>query len=587
MRQVILDDVRFQIKGEITERQQNPWKASLDVSGVTGYSSFSKASVTRWQGLRGGIGRKYQKGTGTEELWFSEGLDTSLDGGIILGPKVNTAGTFGAAAIKIIDFRGVTYAIGDSVCKKWNTETSAWDTADASALASPLDAIVVTDETSTYLVVSNFNSARYSTDGITWNALADCKGFLAVFDNRLIGFYGQMVNKSPRGDIDGSWGSFKVSMYLGAVHGIYSGKLLTSDEPALFLHCSEGWFVIDFWHRCIYPLDNYSGYTYSGKAGIYWNSYHWVATGEGIKKYSPGMSQDVGVDQNDGLPLGYQGAVYDMLGTANETWLIYCVNGGSSDRSSIFKRHGTIGGNQQIYTTSAINKPIRCLCHSPSSMYPNGRLWWGEDTDIKYCMSPDFNADPTEISGYEFVASAGKCILSIFRPLAAFNKLALRIMAVTKGCDANKKFTIYYQFDESGSWTNLGEFASSPTPAALQFASGAGLEFRTIKISIEAITDNSTATPELKSLSLAYLPLTDVVLGWTFVVSAKGADAEEYFTNLKAIRDKKVLVQFYPSGDKTKTAYWGKITNLPSLIHWDMNRQEGQISCAFEEIFSG
>ena len=160
MRQIVLDDVRFQIKGEIQERQMNPWKASIDVSGATGYSSFSKASVERWQGLRGGIGRKYQKGTGTEELWFSEGLDTSLDGGIILGPKVNTAGTFGVAAVKIIDFSGATYAIGNSVCKKWNAGTSAWDVADAAALASPLDAIVVTDETSTYLVVTKIGRAH-------------------------------------------------------------------------------------------------------------------------------------------------------------------------------------------------------------------------------------------------------------------------------------------------------------------------------------------------------------------------------------------------------------------------------------------
>lgn len=587
MRQIYLDDKIFEIKGEIQERQMNPWKAQIDTSGATGYSSFSKASVERWQGLRGGIGRKYQKGTGTEELWFSEGLDTSLDGGIILGPKVNTAGIFGVAAVKIIDFGGATYAIGNSICKVWNTTTSAWDTADALALASPLDAIVVTDETSTYFVVSNATSARYSTNGTTWNALTGCMGYLAVLDNHLIGFYGQTVNYSPRGDIDGTWASFKVSMYLGTVHGIYSGKLLTTDEPALFLHCSEGWFDIDFWTRQIYPLDNFSGYTYSGKAGIYWNSYHWVATGEGIKKYSSGMSQDVGADQNDGLPSGYQGAVYDMLGTANETWLVYCINGGSSQKSSIFKRHGTVGGTQQIYTTSAVNTEIRCLCHSPSSMYTNGRLWWGEGTEIKYCMFPDFNADPTEISAYEFVASTGKCILSIFRPLAAFDKLALKVMAVTKGCDANKKFTIYYDFNESGTWKELGSFITSPAPTAFEFASGAGLEWRTIKFGIEATTDSSTVTPELKSLDFAYLPLTEAVLGWTFTVMCNGANAEEYFTNLKAIRNKKVLVQFYPSGDKTKTTYWVKLVNLPANIHWDAYRNEGTISVNLEQIFAG
>jgi len=202
-------------------------------------------------------------------------------------------------------------------------------------------------------------------------------------------------------------------------------------------------------------------------------------------------------------------------------------------------------------------------------------------------MFPDFNADPTEISGYEFIATAGKCILSIFRPLAAFNKLALRVMAITKGCDANKKFTIYYEINESGTWVNLGDFIASPTPTAIEFASGAGLEFRTIKFGIEAATNSSTATPELKSLDFAYLPLTDSILGWQFLISARGHDAEEYFTNLKTIRDKKVLVQFYPSGDKTKTAYWVKLTNLPQSVHWDQNRLEGEIQVSVEQVFAG
>lgn len=591
MREIVLDANRFQITGEIQRRNINPWAARID-TGPTGYSSFSQASIEEWHGMRGGIGVKHQKASGTEQLYWSEGVNTSLDGGFILGPKINTAGAFGKACVGMFDFNGSgsmkTYAYGDSLIGEWSG--SAW-TPRNTPIASPISSIVVTDEEDTYAVISSAEAAKYSDDGTTWNDLEGCKGYLAVLDNRLIGIYGQTVNYSPRGDINGTWATFKVSAYLGTINRLFAGKLLTNGDPVLYLATSEGLWAIDFWTQQIYKQEiSFPPHDYAGYAAMYWNSYVWISTGAGIKKITPGMATDVGPDQDDGLPSTYQGAVFDMLGLSD--WLVYCVNGGSSDdqKSSIFKRHGTIGGNQQIYT-GAVNKPIRCLHFSPSSMYTNGRLWWGEDTGIKYCMFPDYNADPTEITGYEFVLASGKAILSTFRPLAAFNKLALRVMAITKGCDdtvdAERQFTIYYKVDD-GDWeTALGVFATSPAPTALEFASGAGLVFRTITLGIEGETHDSATTPELKSLMFAYLPSTKRLRGFIFVVPCNQHNAEKIFTDLHTIQDKDTLVLFYPSGDTGKTSYRVKITNLPENIHWDANRKEGEIQVSVEEIFRG
>ena len=586
-REILLDSKRFQITGEIVRKNINPWTAKIS-SGSREYSDLSQASLREWHDLRGGLGLESELATETGRFYWSEGVDTSIERCLIPGPKVNTAATFGVAAVKIIDFAGDTYAIGTSVCKVWDpTGTPAWDVADAAALASPLDAIVVTDETSTYLVVSNATAARYTTDGSSWSALTGCKGYLAVFDNRLCGFYGHTLNYSPHGNIDGTWATFDVSAYLGTVNSLFEGKLLQSGDPVLYMATSEGLWAIDFFTQRIYKQEiSFPPHDYAGYAGMYWNSYVWISTGAGIKKVTPSMATDVGVDQDDGLPSGYQGSVWDMEGLSD--WMVFAVNGGTTDKSSIFKRHSTIGGNHQIYTTAAINNQIRCLHFSPSSMYANGRLWWGEGTAIKYCMLPDFVANPTAISDYEYVASSSKFILPIYRPLAVIDKVALLVRAITKNCDATTYITIYYKLD-NGSWeTALGTFTTSPQPTALLFAAGVGIEFRTITFGVEFTTASPyTTAPELESLMFGFLPSPEPIKGWQFNITATQDNAEKILSDLETIQDKNPLVPFYPTGNSSDTAYNVKLTTMPFRFHHEANRTEGQITVDVQQIFIG
>ena len=592
MSQVLLDSQYYDVSGPIMRRNINPRAARFD-TGLPGYASFTQASVEVFKGLRGGIGHKYLKGHQTEECYFSDGLDASHDGGIILGPKVNTAGTFGKVPVKIIDFEGSTYAIGDDLIAKWNTGTSAWDSKDTN-VSDPIDAIVVTDSTDSYLVVSNATAARYTTDGTSWSALTGCAGYLSYHDNRLCGIYGQTLNYSPADNIDGTWDSCNVAgENMGTQHGLFTGRSQQSDEPMLCINASNGLFTFDFWVNQLYPYLPLTGHTYAGMAGMFWNSYIWVSTVGGIKKISPGLVTDIGPDQDDGLPATYQGYVYDMIPAGDGSWMVFSVhNGGTSDKSSIFKRHGTIGGNQQIYS-SAANTAITCLNYSPSHMYTNGRLWWGEGTSIKYCMFPDFNSDPTEIGSYEYVASSGKLVFPVIRDLEAFNKLALRVRAATKGCDTNKKFTVYYRtnancFTAVGSnWTTLGTFTTSPSPTALDFASGVGTEFKQIQFAIDGATDSSTVTPELKSFEFDYDVGIKRIRGWTFNILVRQHDAEAIISNLHTSQDKDTMLLFYPSGNSSKDVYYVKVTNMAENVNWEASREEGTLQVTVEELIRG
>ena len=304
----------------------------------------------------------------------------------------------------------------------------------------------------------------------------------------------------------GSQQQFQLSGDFGTVYGLFEGKLMSDGSPALYFHGNQGLFVIDVNAEVAYQQEvEYPPLTNAGRAGLYWNANLWVATGYGILKIAPATAVNVGPDQDDGLPSGSQGTIYGM-DTVNN-WLVYCVNGGSTDKSSILKRNATVGGNLQVYTTSATNKPIATLHHSPSSLFTNGRLWWGEDTDIKYCMFPDVTHNVKAVSAYEYVlaSTANHLQLPIFRQLAAISKVALGVAAITKSLNSNEKLTVYYGIDGATPTTSLGEFATSPRPTLLTFNSGLGTEFYRIQLAVKFERGGTnTNSPELESLLFYY-----------------------------------------------------------------------------------
>ncbi len=598
MSKVLLDSKYYTVKdGTIQRRNINPRAARFE-TGVPGYASFTQGSAKAWKGMRGGIGHKYQTSSGTEEWYWTEGLDGSHRSGVIQGPKINTAGTFGKAPVKIIDFGGKTYAIGDDLIGEWNDPS--WTERDTN-VSDPLDAIVVKDSTATYLIVTNATGARYTSDGSSWSALTGPMGYMAIHDNKLYSWYDNVLYNSPAKasdgtwDIDGTWGSCKYMDYVGTVHGLFTARSQATDEPLLCLNTSEGLYTIDPWVQEIYPYLELTGHTYAGMAGMFWNSYLWVSSLGGIKKIAGKIVTDVGPDQDDGLPSTYQGYVYDMCPASDGSWMVFSVhNASSTDKSSIFKRHGTVGGNQQIYSTSAANTAITCVHYSPSHLHTNGRLWWGEGTNVKYCMMPDFNTDVTQISNYEYVLSSGKGVTPIFAPLEAFSKTAIRVRGSTKGCTTNLKFTIYYRTDANcftaigSNWTELGTFTDSPSPTALDFASGAGLAFKQIQLAVEGATNSSTSTSELLSLEFDYDVGTKRLRGWTFPVTVGRANSTKIIDDLHTSQDKDTMLLFYPSGDSTHgDSYRVKISNISENVEWAMLRRTGTLMVAVEELIRG
>ena len=464
-----------------------------------------------------------------------------------------------------------------------------------------IDAIVATDATDSYLVVSTATKAIYTTDGTAWATLTGCKGYLAFYNTKLHGIAttGKTLYSSAADNIDGTWTSFNMSGDFGTVYDLFEGKLLSDGTPTLYFCGTEGLFNIDIvsvteGHAHKQEVE-YPPLTYSGHKGIYWNANVWVATGYGILKVGPSMATFVGPDLDDGLPSGYQGYIYNMVTVNN--WLVFCVNGGTTDRSSILKRNSSLGGNLQVYTTSEVNKPIACLHHSPSSLYTNGRLWFGEGTDIKYMMFPDITSNVKQIATYEYAQYAEGGTLPILRKLAAISKVALGLAAITKSCNDNDYISIYYGLNgASAGTTALGTFKTSPKPAILTFGSGLGIEFYTIQFLILLYRGTSGTTPErnspeLESLLFYYLPRLVVINAWTFIIEATDEDAEARIVEFEAFRDTKTLLTFNPTGDTAKTAFnfYVALTTMPMRfwVEEQGTRQTKGIQITVEQVFSG
>lgn len=612
MRQVLLNSRYYKLapRTTVTHRAINPWNPAIS-SGAQEFSDFSQASLEEWHDFRGGIGLESALPDEKSRSTWSEGWDVTVSRSAVLQGKVKTAGSsalgsnFGVAPVKIIDFQNYTYAIGNSKIAKWNASNNAWDSVDTS-LASPIDAVVIKDGTDEYLVVSSASAGIYTADGTSWSTLTGCQGYLCPFQGKLyaIDTDGGTVRASPKDNVDGSWTTFGLSGDLGTVHGLFSGKLLADQTPVLYFHGTKGLFSIDITNSYAYPQEiNYPPMTNAGKTAMYWNAAIWLSTGGGIVHVSGNEARPVGPDIDDGLPSGYTGDVYDMIGVGN--WVVYCVNGGTANKSSILKHHSTSGGNLQIYT-SAAGSQITCLCHSPSSLYTNGRLWWGEGTDVKYAMFSDKTSNPKQIADYEYIVTSDKLIIPRFRKLAAIKKLALGVSAITKSCDANNYITVYYRINDTADWTSLGTLVSSPYPTTLSFNSGLGTAFYTIQFAamMQRQTQGDfpytfpinfdeyyhTSSPELESLLFYYLPRVVNISAWTFRIEATDANAEEIIAAIETARDTTTLVVFNPTGDPLKTSfnYNVAISSMP-LEFYVENQQtrQGWVEVTCEQIYNG
>ncbi len=759
------------------------------------------------------------------ELLINATSDNNGIGGIAVASAVGAINDFGATditvtiektaggAYQIAQKKGAASGADDSYSCSADTlyyctlaRTAGSDTVTVgiysdSGRTTLLDTLSVAGygATTTYRYVYNFVNYNSATGGENWDGYTQNlfhnapRGLMAFYASKLwsIDTDGLRLRSSPSKDVDGHGSHFELSGDFGTVYGLFEGKLLADGTPALYFHGTKGLYTVDTTNEIAYKQEiNFPPLTYAGHAGMYWNGSVWVATGFGILKVTPSLATEVGPNQDDGLPVTYQGSIFDM--TTVNNWLVYCVNGGNlaegftaftetdpnsriavtstkvtwtdltrnedayvyldktagyfdgdfthfstvsltagatngfvfcwalanivddikgiddasgdylgiylkvgsassrrigleecdggtlygaaegafeiefgttyylnvvrdesvgtygtlylytysdfdrttlvdtqtitlhsskkdfryvyacasynsatgeastaytedlqlvgttPDKSSILKRNSSYGGNLQVYT-SAANQAIAAIHHSPSSLYTNGRLWFGEGTSVKYMMFPDTTSNVKQIATYQYVDDSGYAYLPVFRKLANITKVALGVSAITKSADANEYIEVWYQLNGTGSWTDMGDFNTSPRDDILTFGSGLGTEFYTIQFRIKLLRGSTnTNSPELESLLFYYLNRPETTNAWTFNVLATDEDAEKTIAEFEALRDTKTLMPFYDTGDPSKTVYNVAVSALPMRYYVEnQGTPKGVIQVTVQEVFSG
>jgi hypothetical protein len=584
---VVINSNRIEILGRVTERQVTPWSSKISM-GTKEFADFLPCSIQEYSDLTGGLGID-KTASEINRIAWSKSVETTKAGDIRLGPEIVTAGAYNATPLKLIEFGSDKYAFGTSISHYLATNT--WTATGDAGLATPTDAIVFKDSTASYLIVCNGSDIRYASTGYggsqNWAALStsDAK-YLTSYDKRLIGINstGTVVYYSDRENCDDAAGGamdfFNISGTWTAAYDLWEGKLLTTDEPVIYMLTDVGLVAIDFWTRVAYLMEVRYPKTSNAMCGMYWNSEIYCSTGSGITKVSAPINPDFGPNQGDGLPSDYVGYIYDMLGSSY--WIVICVS--NSSKSTILKRHISLGGWHEVYSSS---NNIRCLMWS-SATAP-GQLWFQDGTNIKYIQFPDTTHDVSKVSGYAYNTS-GTLIYPAMSKVSVIPKIAVAVDALTSGCDANNTITISGRCDANitsntdANWTSYGAFNTNGHPTELSLGSSVGIAFNDIQLKAVLASNSNTTSPSLKSLALKYVTSPPVVSAWSFDIAAKGSEAKSIITNMAAARDASTLIVFSPDGDTGVSSHYVRVESLPAVRDLDDYATEKRYTVVVTEV---
>lgn len=567
--------------------------STYTLASGTGYSANDVLTVVQEGGASGTITINTVNGSGvplTSTLKtagtgyaVASGLSTTVapSGGSGCTVSITALADGAVEPVKIIHYKSTTYAIGNSKCQYWTG--SAWATADSSALATPTDALVFQDSTAIYLIVCNGSSVRYTSNGTSWSTLSTSPvAYLSSYDKRLVGINstGSIFYYSDRDNCDDAAGStmdnFAISGDWSTAKDLFEGKLLTTDEPVVYMMTDKHLVAIDFWTRVAYPMEVRYPQTAYALVGAYWNSNVYCGVNSALFKVDTKTVSQWGADADDGLPSDIVGYVYDFLGLSH--WAVIAVSGGS--KSTILKRHETVGGWHEIYTSSS---NIRALCYENTTS--GGRLWFNDGVNVKYITFPDKTHDVTKISGYTYAAS-GSVILPRLSKLSVIPKIALAIEALTEGMSADEKIDVYTRVDDTSAWGSaVGSFISSGHPTEISLGSSIGAAFNDIQIKL-AFARGSTTTnsPKLKSLALKFIPAPATVSAWTFTIDAQGLEAKEYYDHLVTAKATGTLFTFSPDGDLAVSTKYVRVESMPSSLNFDDSATEHEMRVVVTEV---
>ena len=172
-------------------------------------------------------------------------------------------------------------------------------------------------------------------------------------------------------------------------------------------------------------------------------------------------------------------------------------------------------------------------------------------------LSPDV-INPDEITDFKYASSGSLETPWFDGGDAAGNKTAISFRAVTSGCSSNVNIAISYATDFTESYTSLGTITSNGT-TTYDFASGAGVNFSSIKFKAALASNDDDSSPDLNLIELRWREKIPPKFGFSVSIdtaqSFRGSTPKQMMDDITTVINTNTLVPFTYKDDDSDRSY--------------------------------
>lgn len=354
--------------------------------------------------------------------------------------------------------------------------------------------------------------------------------FFVEWDDKLFGIdeTGQLAYAATPTGANPTWtNSAKIKYDGDKVNSLFTYRDAGGDIIIYAATRSRLW-ALDFTNAKFVGTElKYPDHVNAGKGFVHWRSALYTSVGLEVRKYITGSTatmMEVGLNNDDGLPVEYNGEIVNLVGGHNCFYALV-------DSSQV---SGTSNSTVMAYDENG----WQCLWEAPSS---NGkmtsgivstavayRLWFNHSGKIYYLPLQRGlrNSRVVETTTY---ASSGTLITSWFDAgTVSYAKLATRIRLFCRGMSAAETVTVKYRLDQKHSgiatgWLTLGVIEDDGETEFIFGNTGEGKVFKAIQFRFDlARGDTDTNSPDIQGITFSYLKLLGLTWGWDFTINCGG-----------------------------------------------------------------
>ena len=570
-------------------------------------------SPITWFDHRFGIGRDTFDLVEPGRVWWST-CNLSHRGHLVLPRR-----TIQTAAASTSGTVGFLNEINSQVLASFGTEVhiydnsgDSWGSSVRTLLNAVSDTISCMVNGTRTLVLATGSEVDYTTDGTNWSRQSS-QGikYLCLWNDLLWGITNAGVLCHTT-DLSAAWATdATLQLPAGYVTKLFTGPSPDPREKRTLLYAAtqSGLYVYDYAATQWLETDLFVPYhPNNGKGALARRGKIYYPAGNALIEHQPGIGQrPVGPDLADGLPTDRRGTITTMVDTHNDLIVGLDSSIGSVTTLNSFATAGVYTHHVATIATDSGYPTLLGWGEGPppqgqrgwevkwaagdqgraiealfvSNMYSAYRLWWASGGRVFYQALPTDIVNPTQVTTSQYESSGIWESPWFDAGNNAQTKLAVLCWLETRNPTSSETVALAYATDDIESYTTLGTqsvagntryiFPSSISPT--------GTEFRTIRFRLSlARGATNTNTPDVRKLTLSYVRLNEVLLGFNFTVDLLadygGMTIKELRSNLQTALTSKTAMQLTARHDSdTARNYW--VLPAPSQIQ-SFDRGQGQ-----------